>query len=144
MYHFFTRWLNDLTDLQFFTSSGKASQGFRHWWIKVLVALPVFLATIWVSREWRVWWLCTRELFVNIVCNGVSKVPVVYEYINMRNWIYYFLYYFVMPSCLTGGVVGVLYPALHIYLIDFYCTISSLCRMYWYAVPQNIVPYVRW
>jgi len=38
-----------------------------------------------------------------------------------------------MPSCLKIGVFGALYPALHIFLIDFFCNISSSCSLYWYA-----------
>jgi len=79
---FFIRRLDDLTDLKFFTSSDKASQAFGHWWLKVLAALLIFLAMIWEFREWRGWWLCTKELFVNITCNRTSKVPVVYGYID--------------------------------------------------------------
>jgi len=77
------------------------------------------------------------------VCNAVSKLPLVYEYINLQNWILYISINLVIPCSLKSGVVGAVYPPLQIFLIDFCCNSSSLCSPCWYPDSQNIVLYKR-
>ena len=61
----------------------------------------------------------------------------------MNTCILYMSINLVMPSRLKSEVFGALYPALHIFLIDFFCNISSLCSLYWYAHLHNIVSTIR-
>jgi len=99
---------------------------------------------IWLTcSSSPVWWLCMRELFVNSICNWVSKIPVMYEYTNLQSWILYMSINLVMPGCLKSGVFCALYLALHNFLIAYFCNISGLCSLYWYVDPHNIVSYRR-
>jgi hypothetical protein len=69
-----------------------------------------------------------KRIFVNIICDGASKVPVVYEKVNLQSWILYMSINLVMPICLKSGVVGASYPALHIFLIDTQSVLVTLCH----------------
>ena len=44
--------------------------------------------------------------------SGVSKVPEMYEYINLQSWILYTSINLVIPNCLNSGAVGALYIVL--------------------------------
>ena len=80
------------------------------------------------------------ELLVDIVCNGVSKVPEVYEYINLQSWTLYKSINLTMPNCLNSGAVGALYTVLQMLRIAFIYNISTLCNLYLNADPHSIVP----
>ena len=79
-------------------------------------------------------------MLVNIVFSGVSKVPDVYEYINLQSWILYTSINLAIPNCLNSGAVGALYTVLQVLRMAFFCNISILCNLYLNADPHSIVP----